>query len=378
MNPMVAKVAQEESSQKPTAPPFHLGYRRGLDGIRGMSILFVLLCHGQIIGDGFGFIGVNTFFVLSGFLITCLLIEEYDKTNRISFSKFYTRRALRLLPALLVMLALFVIFSFILDPHGRAVREFHEALFALFYSTNWTTIYHIGRHISLAHTWSLSIEEQFYIFWPLLLLLGLKRTASRPSLLCWILLGVFLAVLGRIAVNMVCTTNIAGNILPVDPNRLFMGTDTRADSLVLGCFAGTLVSSNMLPHPAWFLKSLLAVAILAIPGLVWLATLWTVSPFMIHYGWFLASVLAMCLILHLIAARVSLLHWILENRFLVFTGKISYGLYVWHFPILKTMQLHNLPWEHLRYLLVVVPVALLSYYVIELPCLRLKKRFQKV
>lgn len=343
-----------------------------------MAILFVLLCHGQIIGDGFGFIGVNTFFVLSGFLITCLLIEEYDKTNRIGFGKFYMRRALRLLPALVAMLVLFVIFSFIFDPHGRAVREVHEALFALFYSTNWTKIYHIGRHISLAHTWSLSIEEQFYIFWPVLLLFGLSRTASRPSLLCWILFGVFLAVLDRIGVNMLCTTNIAGNILPVDPDRLFSGTDTRADSLLLGCFAGTLVSSNMLPQRIWFMKSLQVVAVLAIPGLVWFGTLWSVSPFMIYYGWLLASVLATCLILHLVAARTSLLHWVLENRFVVFTGKISYGLYVWHFPILKAMQQHNLPWQYLRYLLLVVPVALLSYYVIELPCLRLKERFKRI
>jgi peptidoglycan/LPS O-acetylase OafA/YrhL len=363
---------------RPNPPPFNLGYRRSLDGVRGVAILLVLLAHGGIIGDGLAFMGVNTFFVLSGFLITCLLVEEYDKTGRISFGQFYMRRALRLLPALMAMLALFVTFSFIFDPYKRAVRELYEALFALFYSSNWTNIYHVGRHISLAHTWSLSVEEQFYIFWPVLLLLVLSRT-SRSSMLCLILLGVFLAVVVRIGLFVGDTSNVSGNILPVNPDRLVSGTDIRADSLLLGCFAGTLVASNMLPQQAWFMNSLQAAAALAIPGLLVLGTRWVMSPFMIYCGWFLESLLAMFLILHLVAAKGSLLHWVLENRFLVLTGKLSYGLYIWHFPILKAMEQHHLPWQNLKYLIVVVPVAVFSYYVIELPCLRLKKkRFEVV
>src|ERR1051325_9449434 len=156
------------------APPFHLGYRRNLDGVRGLAILLVLINHSTLLGDGFGFVGVNTFFVLSGFLITCLLTEEYEKSGRISLRDFYMRRALRLLPALVTMLIAFVIFVFLTDPHKRAVRELHEALFALFYFSNWAGILRIGRHISLAHTWSLSVEEQFYIVWPLILLLLLR------------------------------------------------------------------------------------------------------------------------------------------------------------------------------------------------------------
>src|SRR5579862_9372233 len=129
--------------------PFHLGYRRNLDGIRGFAILGVVLGHGRILGDGYSFMGVNTFFVLSGFLITCLLVEEFERNGRISFCDFYIRRALRLLPALLAMLIAFVIYAFVVDPHKRALRELNEALFALFYCTNWTDICRIGRHISL-------------------------------------------------------------------------------------------------------------------------------------------------------------------------------------------------------------------------------------
>lgn len=359
------------------APPFHLGHRPGLDGIRGVAILLVLLDHGGILGDGFGFIGVNTFFVLSGFLITCLLVAEYDQLNDISFRKFYFRRALRLLPALVAMLLLFVLFSFIFDPHKRAVRELYEALIALFYFSNWSGIYHLGRHISLAHTWSLSIEEQFYIIWPAVLLFMLSRT-KRSSLLCWIILGVFLSVLARIGLFVGDITNLSGNILPVNPDRLGMGTDTRADSLLLGCFAGVLVSSKLLPRQTWFGKLLQAAALVSGPVLLALGTCWIMSPFMVYFGWFLASVLAMTLILHLMSATPGLLHWLLENRLLVFTGQISYGLYVWHFPILKAMDQHHVPWRHMSYLIVVVLAALLSYYAIEKPCLRLKKKFQMV
>ena len=91
--------------------PCRLGYQRGLDGLRGLSIILVVLCHGEILGRGFGFIGVNTFFVLSGFLISTLLVAEWNKSRTISFRDFYIRRALRLLPALLTMLAVFTIYA---------------------------------------------------------------------------------------------------------------------------------------------------------------------------------------------------------------------------------------------------------------------------
>jgi peptidoglycan/LPS O-acetylase OafA/YrhL len=163
----------------PDPPPFHLGYRRSLDGIRGVAILFVVLVHDGIIRDTFGFIGINTFFVLSGFLITCLLVEEWDMSNDIRFREFYVRRALRLLPALLIMLIAFVVFAFFFDPRRKAIREFYEALRALFYFTNWARIFRIGRTVTLVHTWSLSVEEQFYFTWPFILY------CAKPRALHW-------------------------------------------------------------------------------------------------------------------------------------------------------------------------------------------------
>jgi peptidoglycan/LPS O-acetylase OafA/YrhL len=361
----------------PVQAQFHLGYHRSLNGLRGVAILFVLLSHGGVTAPGFGFIAVNTFFVLSGFLITCLLIEEYDKFNGISLKYFYFRRMLRLLPALIVMLLVFLVFAFLMDPHGRAVRELQESLFALFYFTNWADAYHIGRHISLLHTWSLSVEEQFYIIWPGILLWLLSKT-SRSSLLCWIFLAAFISVIIRISLFVGDNTYTSGNIFPPDPLRLLLGTDTRADSLLLGCFAGVLLSSNLAPRREWFMKILKISAMASGIGLLLMGTCNNESPWMIYFGWFLASVFAMTLIIHLVSGSQSLIRLFLENAVLVYVGEISYGLYVWHYPILIAMQQHHLPYKNLIYLLPVFPVVLLSYYLIEKPCLRLKNQFQRV
>jgi peptidoglycan/LPS O-acetylase OafA/YrhL len=353
---------------------FHLSYSRSLDGVRGMSIILVLLNHGALIGDGFGFIAVNTFFVLSGFLITSLLIAEWDKFGDISLRHFYLRRALRLLPALIAMLLAFTVYVLLTDPHKRAIRELHEALRALFYFTNWGRIFRIGRNLSLAHAWSLSIEEQFYLIWPVLLLLFLRKT-SRNSLLCWILLGIFLALLVRVGIYYTGREEIGGRFVPGHPDRLLMGLDTRADSLLAGCFAGVLVSSSLLPKGVWFQKLLKVTAIasaIALLGAGWFSS---TAPWMIYIGWSLSSAFAMILVTHLVSAPRSLLHGLLENPMLVYVGQISYGLYIWHFPIVKALERHHLPWQHLIYLVPVFAVVQLSYYVVEKPCLELKKRF---
>jgi peptidoglycan/LPS O-acetylase OafA/YrhL len=368
----------------PDPPPFHLGYRRSLDGIRGVAILFVVLVHDGIIRDTFGFIGINTFFVLSGFLITCLLVEEWDMSHDIRFREFYVRRALRLLPALIIMLIAFVVFAFFFDPRRKAIREFYEALRALFYFTNWARIFRIGRTVTLVHTWSLSVEEQFYFTWPFILYFLLRKT-SRTSLACWIFLGAFLSAVLRIGLFVGGTESIGGNVFAgVNLERLHSGSDTRADSLLLGCFFGVLVSSNLLPRQRWFASLLKILAMVSVPGLLAMGTLSFLEARMICVGWFLASIFAAILIVYLVTASGSLFHRILENPPLVFVGKISYGLYLWNYPMLMVMQQHHypvwnnlgFPWQNLIQLIPVFGAVIASYYLIERPCLQLKKRFQ--
>src|SRR5579885_2477102 len=148
-------------------PPggFHLGYRPWLDGLRGLAILAVFVYHLQLITGGF--LGVDVFFVLSGFLITSLLLEEWQRRGTISFPRFYMRRALRLLPAFFAFLLACFVYIVIFRPDEVAAFR-KEALVAACYVSNWPTLHQVPMP-TLGHAWSLSLEEQFYFLWPLLL-----------------------------------------------------------------------------------------------------------------------------------------------------------------------------------------------------------------
>jgi len=201
---------------------YPLGYKPALDGLRALAVLPVLLFHGGVPGFQWGYIGVDVFFVISGYLITDTLLKEQAETGCISLLGFYRRRALRLLPALaLVCLAVLLFMGLVANSWNQAWREI--AIVA-FYAGNWTRALGTGLPQYLGHTWSLAIEEQFYIRWPALLLaiLALNPTiisslrlilALVIAVTCW---RIFLALYGASA------------------DRLYNGTDTRADALLIG------------------------------------------------------------------------------------------------------------------------------------------------
>jgi len=160
------------------------------------------------------------------------------------------------------------------------------------------------------------------------------------------------------------------------------GHEARADSLLLGAFAAVLATSNLLPCQSWLKKVLPAAAIVSGLGLLIIATPttatpWQVSMWSVGLGWSLDSIFGMVLVLYaaLPASSEEAAKWILGNSVLVYIGQISYGIYIWHFPILMALQQFQLPWRHLAYLVPVFPIVLISYYLIERPCLHLKSRF---
>jgi len=355
------------------AVPFQLGYRRSLDGLRGVAILLVVANHGGLLRDGYGFIGVNTFFVLSGFLITSLLILEQEAHGSVKLSFFYLRRALRLLPALLAMLAAFLIYALATMSGRELVNTLHEEFWALFYFTNWAKILQLGPSLQMAHTWSLSLEEQFYFCWPWLLLFLLRRN-SRPSLLCWVILGVTRSEAIRVFL-------FTGNFrLAYDQlDRLITGLDTRADSLLLGAAVAVAATSNLLPLGSISRRLIALFSVLSVLGLAGLGLFRMLSPGMVYAGWLAASVCAAVLIVQLIVNTAGPINRLLEMTTLVYVGRISYSLYVWHFPIAKILDRYKLapPDHYWPYWTAIFPAALASYYLIERPCLRLKRRFQR-
>ena len=165
-----------------TNPPFRLGYRPALDGLRGIAILAVLAFHSRAFFLEGGFIGVDLFFVLSGFLITVLLVQEKAKHGRIDFKAFYIRRALRLLPAMLGLLTALWVATLVLGDRFATDAALMGKVMAvtLAYVPNWVLAFDLGAWPSaLTHVWSLAIEEQFYLLWPALLVACLS--ARRPT-----------------------------------------------------------------------------------------------------------------------------------------------------------------------------------------------------
>jgi peptidoglycan/LPS O-acetylase OafA/YrhL len=348
-------------------------YVKSLDGIRGIGMVVVALGHLDYLSYNVGFLAVDAFFVLSGFLITWLLVTEWNDSGTISFKNFYYRRALRLLPTLFVMLALFAVYTCLANPPNRIAKDFHYIYEALFYWTNWGQIFGLGERLNfLAQTWSLSIEEQYYLLWPPILLLLLRRTESKTSLLWWtVLAALSLALMRAVYVEL-------GTPAWSSYWRLARGLDTRADSLLIGCAIGIAVSDQLITRRRWMGWLLFFGAVLSLYGLVWLARHDLHDPWMYEVGWFLASVFTAVLIVHLVCSEMGIIHWIFGSPPLVYLGILSYGFYVWHFPIFRIMQVHY----PVHWRVVAVPLAaaatLFSYYVVERPCLRLKKQFNRV
>ena len=215
------------SAERPTADPGALpgdgrfGYRPALDGLRGLAVLAVIsfhAWHGLVPG---GWLGVDVFFVLSGFLITWLLVQERLRTGGLALTRFYARRALRLLPALAVALPMAVLVAWMFDP-ARLGATLSEALSSLFYVSNWTAAARADNGLTtglLTPTWSLSIEEQFYLVWPFLLAALLWAGGRRAALYAT------LVVAGAIAIHRTTVTTLG---------HVSLGTDTRADALLIG------------------------------------------------------------------------------------------------------------------------------------------------
>jgi peptidoglycan/LPS O-acetylase OafA/YrhL len=339
--------------------------------MRGVAVLLVLGAHGHFVAIGYGSVGVGIFFSLSGFLITSLLLEEWKRSGRISLGNFYARRALRILPAFLLLLAVFMAYAATArSPRFRAVA-WQETLASLFYVSNWACA--LGRLDMdfLRHTWSLSIEEQFYLLWPLTLMLMLRRT-SRTSMVCFALLGAFLSwILKVLIAEWVVSPAV----------RMGPGTDTRADSLLWGCAGAMLLMFGLVPSSRWVGTTLRLASPLAFAGLGVIGYAFGLTGLSVFL--FAMPMVAICssaIILQLMVAPAAASTLLFENPGLRYIGKISYGLYLWDLPVTRAVEEAQWPrWVcGLAALPIVVLMTLASYYLLERPCLRLKDRFSRI
>jgi peptidoglycan/LPS O-acetylase OafA/YrhL len=351
-----------------------------LDGIRAVAVALVLADHGGIPGLSGGFLGVDVFFVLSGFLITSLLLDELDRTGRIGLRGFWIRRARRLLPALIVMVLAVVAARDLFPPEAvAALRD--DAVASFFWIANWAFVAQKADYFShgatpspLQHTWSLGVEEQYYLIWPLLLIAVAVVFRARAR---WAVFG--MATVGVLA-------SAAGAILFTSEatlNRVYFGTDTRAQALLVGAAAAALLVRDWtsVTMGGSYLRSRWARWAARILPVIGLAALAAAA----HYATGAARefrsglLIVVALAAVLVVASVALeqdgpVARVLAWRPLVWLGAISYGVYLWHWPVFLALNGERTGWSGWSLFALrcaaTVAIAAASWWLLEQPIRR--------
>jgi peptidoglycan/LPS O-acetylase OafA/YrhL len=349
-----------------------LTHQPALDGLRGLAVAAVLVFHGGHLSGGF--LGVDAFFVLSGFLITSLLLAEARDRGGIALGAFWARRARRLLPALACVLLAVALYAVLLAKPDELATIRGDALATIGYFANWRAIFTSRDYWTLFrspspldHTWSLAIEEQFYLVWPLLvavLVLGSRGRAAARRL--------FVASVVLALASLVWTLVI---FEPANVSRVYYGTDTRVASILVG---GAFAAWLALRGPTRAGRARVALEAGAIGSLVLLAIAWTrlsgSSNVLFRGGLFVCAVATVIVIAAAVHPRPGPVRRLLSFRPLCALGLISYGVYLWHWPIyvaLDRSRAHLAGWPLLGLrVAATLAVAIVSYRVVEQPIRR--------
>jgi len=342
-----------------------------LDGARGLAVAGVLLFHGGHLKGGY--LGVDLFFTLSGFLITSLLLAESRRTGSVGLGGFWSRRARRLLPALAVLMVGIAIYAAVLAKPSELSQIRGDAFATLGYVANWHEVFSHASYFALFtapsplnHTWSLAIEEQFYVIWPLLfvaLLVRFRRSAPQ---------AVLATAIGLAAISSVLMIALYD---PANSNRVYFGTDTRAAAILFGA---ALAAWLAIAGPARDRGSRVAVEALGLLGVVVLAVAWTrldgQSSTLYQGGFLLCGLAATAVIAAAVHPEPGPIARVLSFRPLCALGLISYGVYLYHWPIDVVLNeeragIRGWPLFSLQ-TAVTLAVAIASYRIVEQPIRR--------
>ena len=363
------------ASPPQAVPRFRLGNRPPLTGIRAFGVSMVLVYHSNFRTLPGSWIALQMFFVLSGFLITSMLAGEGARTGRISVKNFYTRRGLRLLPPLFLTVAGLAIYAALVSVADASQRLWGDASAALFYYADYRQAFgHAPFFGYLAQTWSLSVEEQFYVIWSVLMVVAIASHRRRLAYV-FAILGVALSTADRLWIIF-----RAPHFGTAAFTRVYYAFDSRADALFIGCLLGLLAADGYLqgwrPGSTRVLK---VAAAISTAVMVWALTgshLFTES---VALWWMPVSTVAFTIIItYLVISPRSLGSRFLGLGAFVFIGDLSYTLYLVHFPVYLALQPNGTHWSYwpteLLRLAIIFAIAIGSWFLIEKPLTRWRRR----
>ena len=373
--PAPEKENADEVQSKPVGNTTYIPYNAGIDGIRAIAVLAVIAYHSGISRFSGGFLGVEIFFVISGYLITALLLAEYATNNRIDIKRFWNRRARRLFPALIAYIGGATALAYLT---ARDVVPTKSEIFAAFgYVYNWFSIFQdvsytegFERKNFFHHLWSLAVEEQFYLIWPLLLW-GLLTLVGKRITFAFIIAGIIGSTILRWVLYEPFT----------DPLRVYYGTDTRASALLIGAALAFLwrpweSDRQGIKNPKTITKlSALVVGGVCLGGLIWANMHYTLFypriDNLFRGGMLITSVLT-ALVIAVSVTPKSILGKALGIQPMRWIGKRSYGLYLWHWPVFQlTRPRVDVEIDGWELFLIRMAVTLLlvevSYQIVERP-----------
>lgn len=364
---------QHARSQIPKQNAISKRYLTGIDGLRALSVLAVIAYHLSMSGADGGFIGVGIFFVISGYLITDQIITQWERHRKLNILNFWVRRIRRLVPAMVVMMLVVAIWLLFIDP-SRLIELKGAFLSSIFYYNNWYLIFHnvsyfesFGPPSPIGHLWSLAIEGQFYMLWPIIFITVMKIARQKRRLIAWIMTC---ALISAFAMALIYAPG-------TDPSRVYYGTDTRVFALLIGAALAVAWPSQKLNErispPARNMLDLVGLI-----GLILLLVFFNqVSEYddLLYRGGFFVISIITAVVIAVLAHPASRLGTIMGCKPLRWIGERSYSLYIWHFPviILSTPNVDTDGVNILRLLIqlgVSFLLAALSYKYVEEPIRR--------
>ncbi len=344
-------------------------YLYGLDGLRAIAVIAIIIYHLNPKWLSGGFLGVDTFFIISGYLITSLLIHEYQHTGTIDLLHFWKKRIKRLLPAVLFLLSIVLIYTLLFEPSIiKSVKQ--DTFAALFYVSNWWYIFH---HVSyfdsfkvmpLKHLWSLAIEEQFYVFWPILLMILLRIKKLKRHFVLVVFIASLISLLLMI---LIAEPN-------VDNSRVYFGTDTRLQTLLLGVILAYI-------WPPFRLKQQIitplkigieTIGCISLALLIYFMLTVSSSNNWLYFGGIYLISLGSLPVIASAVHPSTLLSKVLGNRLLLWIGQRSYSLYLWHYPVITFINKHFVQGQIPFYMILIEIILTLllaecSYRYVEVP-----------